>query len=195
MLLNPENTLFVRGGTPVLLLADAPVHDALPLLTASDGAVPLCEGWNIVPRLTLCVVDGPGDHGLVVPLSLRQWSAEPKSTRHRAAWAIGARMPSRPAEQSFCLWTACLRHSTGPPCCPQEPRVAASCLHWPDRKSVGLVKRALSMLALRALNSGPLHPEATRVGALPWGGRLLTCIDGPHTFALVRRCSSALSRS
>ncbi|MFF9096164.1 hypothetical protein ACF1AY_34230 [Streptomyces sp. NPDC014776] len=66
-MLNPENTLFIRGATPVLLLADAPVHDALPLLTASDGAVPLCEGWTIVPRLTLCVVDGPGDHGLVVP--------------------------------------------------------------------------------------------------------------------------------
>ncbi|MBL1085705.1 hypothetical protein JK359_27705 [Streptomyces actinomycinicus] len=67
MLLHPENALFVRGATPVLLLADAPVHDALPLLSAPDGAVPLCEGWNIVPRLTLCVVDGPGDHGLVVP--------------------------------------------------------------------------------------------------------------------------------
>lgn len=67
VLLDPENTLFVRGVTPVLLLADAPVHDALPLLTAPDGAVPLCEGWSIVPRLTLCVVDGPGDHGLVVP--------------------------------------------------------------------------------------------------------------------------------
>ncbi|MFH8843089.1 hypothetical protein [Streptomyces sp. NPDC017868] len=67
MLLNPENTLFVRGATPVLLLADAPVHDALPLLTAPDGAVPLCEGWSIVPRLTLCVVDGPGDHGIIVP--------------------------------------------------------------------------------------------------------------------------------
>ncbi|MEW1828362.1 hypothetical protein [Streptomyces sp. NPDC088196] len=67
MLLDPENTLFVRGATPVLLLADAPVHDALPLLPASDAAVPLCEGWSIVPRLTLCVVDGPGDHGLVVP--------------------------------------------------------------------------------------------------------------------------------
>ncbi|MFF9211706.1 MULTISPECIES: hypothetical protein [unclassified Streptomyces] len=66
-MLNPENTLFIRGATPVLLLADAPVHDALPLLTTSDGAVPLCEGWTIVPRLTLCVVDGPGDHGLVVP--------------------------------------------------------------------------------------------------------------------------------
>ncbi|MGW3979551.1 hypothetical protein [Streptomyces mirabilis] len=67
MLLDPENTLFVRGVTPVLLLADAPVHDALPLLAAPDGAVPRCEGWGIVPRLTLCVVDGPGDHGLVVP--------------------------------------------------------------------------------------------------------------------------------
>ena len=29
--------------------------------------MPPCEGWSIVPRLTLCVVDGPGDHGLVVP--------------------------------------------------------------------------------------------------------------------------------
>lgn len=29
--------------------------------------MPRCEGWGIVPRLTLCVVDGPGDHGLVVP--------------------------------------------------------------------------------------------------------------------------------
>ena len=29
--------------------------------------MPSCEGWNIVARLTLCVVDGPGDHGLVVP--------------------------------------------------------------------------------------------------------------------------------
>ncbi|WP_316739983.1 hypothetical protein [Streptomyces sp. MK7] len=67
MLLDPENTLFIRGATPVLLLADAPVHDALPLLTAPGGAVPLCEGWSIVPRLTLCVVDGPGNHGLVVP--------------------------------------------------------------------------------------------------------------------------------
>ncbi len=67
MLLDPEKTLFVRGATPVLLLAEASVHDALPVLAAPDGAVPVCEGWSIAPRLTLCVVDGPGDHGLVVP--------------------------------------------------------------------------------------------------------------------------------
>lgn len=67
MLLSPEKTLFVRGATPVLLLADAPIHDVLPFLTAPDGVVPRCEGWTIVPKLTLCVVDGPGEHGLVVP--------------------------------------------------------------------------------------------------------------------------------
>jgi hypothetical protein len=65
--MDPENTLFVRGATPVLLLAGAPVHAALPALTASDGELPRCAGWSIVPRLTLCVVDGPGEHGLVVP--------------------------------------------------------------------------------------------------------------------------------
>ncbi|QXE38680.1 hypothetical protein KQY30_35130 [Streptomyces sp. GMY02] len=67
MLLNPEKSLFIRGAIPVLLLADAPVHGALPVLTAPDGAVPRCEGWSIVPKLTLCVVDGPGEAGLVVP--------------------------------------------------------------------------------------------------------------------------------
>jgi hypothetical protein len=67
VLLAPERTLFVRGGTPMLLLAGAPVHDALPLLTAPGETLPTCEGWSIVPRLTLCVVDGPGDDGLVIP--------------------------------------------------------------------------------------------------------------------------------
>ncbi|RKN75675.1 hypothetical protein D7231_09775 [Streptomyces klenkii] len=70
MLLDPEKTLFVRGATPVLLLADASasVHDALPVVTApGPGAVPLCEGWSIVPKLTLCVVDGPGDVGGLIP--------------------------------------------------------------------------------------------------------------------------------
>jgi hypothetical protein len=67
VLLNPEKTLFVRGAAPVLLLAEAPVHEVLPVLIAPDGAVPRCEGWSIVPKVTLCVVDGPGEHGLVVP--------------------------------------------------------------------------------------------------------------------------------
>ncbi|MCF1600461.1 hypothetical protein [Streptomyces muensis] len=67
MLHEPENTLFVRGETPVLLLAGASVHDSLPALNSSDGQIPLCTGWGVVPKLTLCVVDGPGDDGLMVP--------------------------------------------------------------------------------------------------------------------------------
>ncbi|MFJ7155040.1 hypothetical protein ACIQUQ_08865 [Streptomyces sp. NPDC101118] len=67
MLLEPENTLFVRGDTPLLLLSGAPVHDALPLLTASGGAVPRCEGWSVVAKVTMCVVDGPGEAGVIVP--------------------------------------------------------------------------------------------------------------------------------
>ena len=61
VLLNPENALFVRGTTPVLLLADVPVHDALPPLTSPDGTVPPCEGWSILPKLTRCVLAGPGE--------------------------------------------------------------------------------------------------------------------------------------
>lgn len=67
MLLAPEKTLFVRGATPLLLLADAPVHAVLPLLTEPGEALPRCEGWSIAPRLTLCLIDGPGNHGLLVP--------------------------------------------------------------------------------------------------------------------------------
>lgn len=29
--------------------------------------MPSCPGWSVVPRLTLCVVDGPADAGCVVP--------------------------------------------------------------------------------------------------------------------------------
>ncbi|MFD7631325.1 hypothetical protein ACFV7Q_35820 [Streptomyces sp. NPDC059851] len=67
MLFDAENTLFVRGAHPALLLADAPVHDALPVLVAPDGRVPVCEDWTIAPMLTLCLVDGPGGAGIVVP--------------------------------------------------------------------------------------------------------------------------------
>lgn len=67
----------------MLLLAGAPIHDVLPVVAAPDGSVPRCDGWTLVPKLTLCVVDGPGEHGLVVPalvapvLDATQGSAEP----------------------------------------------------------------------------------------------------------------------
>jgi hypothetical protein len=68
--MNPENTLFIRAtppGPPVLLLADTPLHDRLPSVTAPDGSVPLCQGWSLLPKPTVCVVDGPGEAGLMIP--------------------------------------------------------------------------------------------------------------------------------
>jgi hypothetical protein len=67
MLMPPENTLFIPGSTPVLLLGGAPVHADLPAVDAPGGTVAACAGWSVVPRLTLCVVDGPGEAGCVIP--------------------------------------------------------------------------------------------------------------------------------
>ncbi|MFF3563047.1 hypothetical protein ACFYXS_23680 [Streptomyces sp. NPDC002574] len=61
-----ENTHFVLGPVPLLLLAQAPIHDGLPVLDAPGGAMPSCPEWRIMPRLTMSVVDGPGDAGCLV---------------------------------------------------------------------------------------------------------------------------------
>lgn len=76
-LLPRENARFLLGPTPVLLLADAPFHGELPVL-GPGGSGPagapeppaLCGGWRIMPRLTLCLVDGPDGAGCLIP-SLR----------------------------------------------------------------------------------------------------------------------------
>jgi hypothetical protein len=52
-----------------------------------------------------------------------------------------------------------------------------------------------SLVMSRTLTERPLRPEATWVGALPWAAAVLTCADGPQAFMVVRRCSSAMSRS
>lgn len=68
MLQPPESTLFVRGTTPALILAESALHDALPpFVFAPDAEVPPLDGWGLVPKLTLCVVDGPGDLGVMIP--------------------------------------------------------------------------------------------------------------------------------
>lgn len=54
---------------------------------------------------------------------------------------------------------------------------------------------AASSVMPRTLAERPLRPEATWVGAAPWAGVSITCADGPLASALVRCCSSTLSRS
>lgn len=49
--------------TPLLLVSAAPIHDDLPVPHAPNCNMPTCSGWQVMARLTMCVVDGPGDAG------------------------------------------------------------------------------------------------------------------------------------
>ncbi|MEV6331492.1 hypothetical protein [Streptomyces sp. NPDC051909] len=103
MLQPPESTLFVRATVPVLVLADSPLHDALPpYAPPAPLTQPLAlSGWGLVPRLTLCVVDGPGEHGVMIPSfvapvvgegTLADWCADAE----RAGGAIVLSTPELP---------------------------------------------------------------------------------------------------
>ncbi|MFJ1752353.1 hypothetical protein [Kitasatospora sp. NPDC088134] len=68
MMISHEQVRYVSGASaPILLLAGAPVHEALPVLRTVDGAVPALAGWQLMARLTLCLLDGPGEAGCVLP--------------------------------------------------------------------------------------------------------------------------------
>jgi len=67
MLLPREKAHFVLAGTPLLLLDGAPVHESLPPLHTTDGEMPLCPGWSVAVMATMCLVDGPGDAGCLIP--------------------------------------------------------------------------------------------------------------------------------
>lgn len=73
-LLPRENVRFLLGPAPTLVLAAAPFHADLPPLGPEDGgssgwpkpSAP-CDGWRIMPRLTLCLLDGPDGAGCLIP--------------------------------------------------------------------------------------------------------------------------------
>jgi hypothetical protein len=43
--------------------------------------MPICQGWQIMAKLTMCVVDGPGDAGRLVPTL-----SPPDEAEDMAAW-------------------------------------------------------------------------------------------------------------
>lgn len=96
----------------MLLLAGAPVHGVLPELRVADGRVPVCAGWTVVPRITLCVADGPGDAGSVMPgaLSAEEFPhvAEWCDAVERAGGAVVVSLDALPAAEQPVDWDALL---------------------------------------------------------------------------------------
>lgn len=72
---------FVVDPVPQLIVVAPPHMDALPPITVRDGYIQPCEGWLLFPRLTLCVVDGPGDAGFLV-----QGAADADQAEHLTRW-------------------------------------------------------------------------------------------------------------
>lgn len=87
-LLPRENVRFLLGPTPLLLMAEAPIHRDLPVLHAPGGAMSTCAGWQLMARMTVCVVDGP-DTGCLIPAI--GTSGDPGDLEGVAAWcsAVG----------------------------------------------------------------------------------------------------------
>ncbi|MER5864387.1 hypothetical protein [Kitasatospora sp. NPDC002040] len=117
MLLPREKAHFVLADTPLLLLDGAPVHDALPLLHAPDGEMPSCSGWSVAALATMCVVDGPGDAGCLIPglaaaepdpaaalAALSAWSG----AVDRAGGAVVVSMQVLPANLALLDWPGIL---------------------------------------------------------------------------------------
>ncbi len=61
-----ERARFIHDEGPLLLIAGDEATEALPALRLERGRPARCDGWRLVARLTLCVVDGPGDAGFLV---------------------------------------------------------------------------------------------------------------------------------
>ncbi len=109
MLVTRDNARFVEGSTPLLMIAGAPVHDALPKLERGSAAMPVLEGWSLHPSLTMCVVDGPGGRGCLVAGAFEPDTMDEMTTwiesAHRAGGAVVVSVASIPGDDLSDLTT------------------------------------------------------------------------------------------
>jgi hypothetical protein len=67
-LLTPENARFLSAPQPVLLVALPAETPPLPALAHDESGAPAhIPGWSVLAGVTLCVVDGPGEQGFLLP--------------------------------------------------------------------------------------------------------------------------------
>ena len=67
-LIPTERTRFLSAPVPAVVIAAEPGGVGLPLLAFyPTGAAMRAAGWTVVARATMCVLDGPGSDGLLLP--------------------------------------------------------------------------------------------------------------------------------
>src|SRR5690606_14429699 len=76
-----ENTRYIDGTVPTLLLtSDEPV-ERLPVFNLDAGEPPRCDGWQFLTGMTVMVIDGPEEAGLLI-----EGIAHPEEAEERLAW-------------------------------------------------------------------------------------------------------------
>ncbi|MER7129892.1 hypothetical protein [Streptosporangium saharense] len=76
-----ENTSYLRGAVPTLVLVSADSIERLPTFWLDAGRPSPCENWQIFVGLTASVIDGPGDSRIFIEGIVR-----PEEAEKRFAW-------------------------------------------------------------------------------------------------------------
>ncbi|GAA3440765.1 hypothetical protein [Planomonospora venezuelensis] len=76
-----ENTGYLGGAVPTLVLVSTDPVEKLPVFQLDAGRPLPCDGWCILAGLTASVVDGPDDAGIFV-----DGMTSPEEAEERFAW-------------------------------------------------------------------------------------------------------------
>jgi hypothetical protein len=69
VLFDRRQVAFIVDQLPMIVLQGLPDSYGLPLIQLDEGGqIGPCSGWVLVAHPTMCVVDGPGDSGLLLPV-------------------------------------------------------------------------------------------------------------------------------
>jgi len=91
-LLSRDRARFLSAPQPVLLVALPDDVPPLPELALDEAGVPAhLDGWSVLAGATLCVVDGPGEQGFLLPTILSGGGDDDSAGQMRTslAWASG----------------------------------------------------------------------------------------------------------
>jgi len=67
LLVDRRQVAFIVDQLPLIVLPGLPSGYDLPTIQVEDGQVGPCSGWVLAAHALACVIDGPGEAGLLLP--------------------------------------------------------------------------------------------------------------------------------